>query len=244
MWIRTLQRNLQTQTLDPSHEFHKSPYRLQKITIQSIDRFGGGRLGFVKLQAEVQNREGESLPGAVFLRGPSVGMLVVLQPDDLPAGSQQENYVLLTVQARVASGGLQFVELPAGMVDGGGFAGAAAKEIKEELGLEIPEDQLTNLTELAMPPAESDAMKESLPRAIFPSAGGCDEFIPIFLHEKRVPRSQLKEWTGRLTGLRDEGEKITLKLVKLEDLWKEGARDAKALCAWALYEGLKKDGKL
>jgi hypothetical protein len=41
----------------------------------------------------------------------------------------------------------------------------------------------------------------------------------------------LDEWTGKLTGLRDEGEKITLKLVRLEDLWWEGARDAKALRA-------------
>ncbi|KAG4426903.1 hypothetical protein IFR05_017614, partial [Cadophora sp. M221] len=74
--------------------------------------------------------------------------------------------------------------------------------------------------------------------------GGCDEYIPIFLHEKRIPREQLKEWTGKLTGLRSEGEKITLKLVKLEDLWLEGARDAKALAAYALYEGLKRSGKL
>jgi len=44
--------------------------------------------------------------------------------------------------------------------------------------------------------------------------------------------------------LRDEGEKITLKLVKLEDLWREGARDAKALGAWALYDGLRRSGKL
>lgn len=40
-----------------------------------------------------------------------------------------------------------------------------------------------------------------------------------------------------------EGQ-ITLKLVKLEDLWREGARDAKALGAWALWEGLKRSGKL
>jgi ADP-sugar diphosphatase len=47
-----------------------------------------------------------------------------------------------------------------------------------------------------------------------------------------------------LTGLRNEGEKITLKVVKLGDLWKEGARDAKTLSAWALYHGLKKEGKI
>ena len=194
----------------------------------------------MKLTADISNSKGESLPGAVFLRGASVGMLVILQPDDIPKGSQDEKHVLLTVQPRVAAGTLQFVELPAGMVDNGTFTGSAANEIKEELGLDIPEDELVDLTELAIP----DDTVEELPRAIFPSAGGCDEYIPLFLHEKRVPREQLKEWTGKLTGLRDEGEKITLKLVKLEDLWWEAGRDAKALSAWALYRGLKTSGKI
>lgn len=170
-------------------------------------------------------------------------MLVILQPDDLPAGSGEEKHVILTVQPRIPAGALSFVELPAGMVDDGTFKGAAASEIKEELGLDIPEDELVNLTELAIP-AKQERMGESVPRAVFPSAGGCDEYIPIFLHEKQVPREQLKEWTGKLTGLRDEGEKITLKLVRLEDLWWEGARDAKALAACALWEGLKRSGTL
>jgi len=85
------------------------------------------------LIAEVRNDEGESLPASVFLRGASVGMMVLLQPDDLPEGSQEEKHVLLTVQPRIAAGSLQFVELPAGMVDDGTFSGSAAKEIKEEL---------------------------------------------------------------------------------------------------------------
>lgn len=194
----------------------------------------------MKIQATITNSEGESLPGGIFLRGASVGMLVILQPDDLAGESQEEKHVLLTVQPRVAAGGLQFVELPAGMVDDGTFKGSAAKEIEEELGLKIQEDELVNLSQLAIPEKEG----ESCPRAMFPSAGGCDEFIPIFLHEKMIPREQLKEWSGKLTGLREEGEKITLKLVKLEDLWLEGARDAKALAAWALYDGLKRSGKL
>lgn len=198
----------------------------------------------MKLSATITNSENESLPGAIFLRGPSVGMLVVLQPDDLPQDSQAENHVLLTVQPRIATGSLKLVELPAGMVDNGTFAGSAAKEIKEELGLDIPEDELINLSELALSRSSGETGGETMPKAMFPSAGGCDEYISLFLHEKRVPRDTLKEWSGRLTGLRDEGEKITLKLVRAEDLWREGARDAKALGAWALWEGLKRDGKL
>jgi len=90
-------------------------------------------------------------------------MLVVLQPDDLPAESQEEKHVLLTVQPRIAAGGLGFVELPAGMVDKGTFGGTAAREIKEELGLDIPEDELTNLTELAI----AERMEKGFPGRCF-----------------------------------------------------------------------------
>lgn len=75
VWIRTLQQSLARQE-HPSHEFHSDPYVLRKIDIQAVDRFGGGRLGFIKLKAEVSNGQGETLPGSVFLRGGSVGMLV------------------------------------------------------------------------------------------------------------------------------------------------------------------------
>lgn len=75
IWLTTLQHSLSRQQ-HPSHEFSKDPYILRKIDIQSVDRFGGGRLGFLKFKAEVSNENGETLPGSVFLRGGSVGMLV------------------------------------------------------------------------------------------------------------------------------------------------------------------------
>jgi ADP-sugar diphosphatase len=172
-------------------------------------------------------------------------MLVILQPSDLHANSPEEKYVLLTIQPRVPAGSLAFLEIPAGMVDDSGtFAGAAAKEIQEELGLTISEGELVNLSELASLTKEEEAHGEKLPRAMFPSPGGSDESISIFLHERRVPRDTLSEWTGKLTGLREDGEKITLKLVKLQDMWRECARDGKTLAAWALYLGLKGEGKI
>lgn len=75
IWLSTLQRSLARQK-NPSHEFHKNPYVLRGIEIQAVDFFRGGRLGFVKLRADVSNQDGESLPGSVFLRGGSVGILV------------------------------------------------------------------------------------------------------------------------------------------------------------------------
>ena len=128
--------------------------------------------------------------------------------------------------------------------DSGTFAGAAAKEIAEETGLEVPASELVNLTEMAVPDVADGEHEEKLQRAVYLSPGGSDEFLPLFLWQKRVPRERLKEWEGKLTGLRDHGEKITLKIVRLENLWKAGARDAKTLAAWAMYEGLKRENKL
>jgi 8-oxo-dGTP pyrophosphatase MutT (NUDIX family) len=168
---------------------------------------------------------------------------VVLQPDDVPEDRDEEQYTLLTIQPRIAAGSLAFAEIPAGMLDGGTFSGGAAKELKEETGLEVREDELIDLTALASAEPQGTT-GESLQNAVYPSPGGCDEYIPIFLCRKRVARKQLEDLQGKLTGLRGEGEKITLKLIKLQDLWREGCRDGKTLAAWALYSGLKAEGKI
>ncbi|KAI2462924.1 hypothetical protein F4781DRAFT_161258 [Annulohypoxylon bovei var. microspora] len=262
-WFKTLTHSLSLQHSNPSHPFHIDPYHLRSIKIQSFDLFGRAphqRLGFIKLVADVSNGAGSALPGSVFLRGPSVAMLVILVPGDEDSLSEielegqrerepdvdEERYVVLTVQPRVAAGSLEFVELPAGMVDeGGSFAGTAAREIQEELGLEIPVGELRCLSDMAAAAAAKGTGEgEDLPVAMYPSAGGCDEHIPIYLHERRVPRETLREWTGKLTGLREHGEMITLKLVAMKDLWREGGRDAKCLSALALWEGLRREGLL
>ena len=65
-WISTLQHSLATQQ-NRSHTFHSAPYKLRNIEIQSVDFFGGKRIGFIKLKAEVSNDKGEKLPGSVFV---------------------------------------------------------------------------------------------------------------------------------------------------------------------------------
>ncbi|KAL0937510.1 NUDIX domain-containing protein [Colletotrichum truncatum] len=244
-WIKGLNGSLALQGKNPRHPFHTDPYALRGVTVQAFDLFGGGRVGFLKVVAEVTNGSGDKLPASVFLRGPSVAMLVMLIPDDVPSDSD-ERYVVLTVQPRIPAGSLSFVELPAGMVDdNGSFAGAAAKEMEEECGLKIHESELTNLSELAgAGKAAEEEGDEGLAEAMYPSAGGCDEFVTIYSHERRIPREQLKDWSGKLTGLRDHGERITLKIVHMKDLWREGARDAKCLGAVALWEGLRREGKI
>ena len=240
-WFSGLTMSLQQQA-QPSHPFHDIPYALRAITVQSYDLFGGGRLGFVKLKADVSNDDGEKLPGSVFLRGGSVAMLLIVQPD-----SSDEEYVILAIQPRIAAGSLGFVELPAGMLDDSGtFSGAAAKEIQEETGLEIGEEDLVDMTELVFKERsrEQSDGEAHLQKGIYPSPGACDEFIPIFLATKRMSAEAIKSLKGKLTGLREHGEKITLRICRMSELWKVGARDGKTLAAVALYEGLKREGRV
>lgn len=61
---------------------------------------------------------------------------------------------------------------------------------------------------------------------------------------KELDRQTIEDLRNKLTGERMQGEMITVRVVDYENLWIEGARDAKTLAAWALYEGLSKAGIL
>jgi ADP-sugar diphosphatase len=131
------------------------------------------------------------------------------------------------------------------MLDGSSFKGTAANEIAEEAQLTVKESDLINMSELAREDGPSSSgMQESVETAMYPSVGACDEFIPLFLCQKRLTRRHMEWLKGKATGLRDEGENITLRLVPLSQAWKHGGRDAKTLAALALYNGLKGEGRL
>ena len=249
LWRSTLVNSLSLQHSLPSHPFHAKPYTLRRVDIQSLDVFTNSKIGFLKFVASVTNDSGESLSGSVFMRGGSVAMLIILTPSTNPTTtvtSESEEYAILTIQPRIAAGSLSFVEIPAGMVDDGGtFAGTAAREIKEETGLEIHQDELLDLTALAADNDHPDQdSSEILQSATYPSPGGSDEHIPIFLARKTLPLQEIEALKGKLTGLRDEGEKITLKIVPLHRVWREAARDGKTLAALTLYRELKLEGKI
>lgn len=242
-WLNALTGTLDGQSA-PKHPFHENPYRLRSISIQSIDRFGGGRLGFLKFKADVRTDDDQKLPASVFMRGGSVAMLLILKPDD--AKSDDEEVVILANQPRIPAGTFSFIEIPAGMLDDSGtFSGAAAKEIEEETGLTIEEKDLIDMTRLTLQSeGRIEGHDQVLQDAIYPSPGGSDEFIPLFLSRKTMPRSEIEKMQGKLTGLRDHGEKISLMIVKLKDVWKVAGRDAKTLSALCMYDGLRRDGRL
>lgn len=81
-WLPRLLHNLGLQA-NPAHTFHNDPYILREITVQVADWFipkdkdgRFGMLGFLKLQMKVETKSGQWIPGAIFMRGGSVGMLV------------------------------------------------------------------------------------------------------------------------------------------------------------------------
>jgi len=92
-WFSRLLQNFKLQDQE-DHTFHKHPYRLHEIDVQAVDWFWRGRpnqedrLGFMKIQARIETESylhsGEEkeradwIPGAVFLRGGSVAILVCL----------------------------------------------------------------------------------------------------------------------------------------------------------------------
>jgi len=164
-------------------------------------------VGFVKLKADVTIND-KHVPGICFLRGMGVGVLVSLLCKD--TGNE---YCVLVQQPRIPVGEVAMLELPAGMLDDSGtFTGVAASELSEECGLTVQESNFTDLTELAY--------KDTGFRGICPSPGGCDEYIRLLYCQFELTQEEISNMQGRLGGLRDHGEIITLRIVKMEDVWK------------------------
>ncbi len=199
---------------------------VKAITIQAVDMFGP-RVGFIKFVADVVDDAGSFIPGAVFMRGGAVAILMILE-------CEGREYVLLTSQARLPIGNFEYEETPAGMLDGSGhFAGVAAKEIQEETGLTIETKDLIDLTAMYTPNA----------LGAYPSVGGSDEFIRLFLYRQSVTRETLNDLQGRLGGLREEGEKISLLVLPFTSAFAR-VTDMKFLSCAALYMVAQQERRL
>ncbi|KAJ1998091.1 hypothetical protein GGI06_006330, partial [Coemansia sp. S85] len=90
----------------------------------------------------------------------------------------------------------------------------AVKEVMEETGIAIEEGDLVELG------------------AAYPSPGACDEMVTLYACEKAVTSDELERVRGRLGGCRSEGELITVRLVRISDLWQ--TTDMKTLAALCL----------
>jgi ADP-sugar diphosphatase len=189
-WISKIQGNF-----DPS-KFTVS----SNVVVHAIKPFGPAataRGGFVFAEANIKElSSGKVIPGAAFLRGAAVAILVILKVQETG-----EDMCLLTVQPRVPIGDPVYEEIPAGMIDGAAnFAGVAAKEMEEETGIIIRQNQLKKLG------------------VMIPSAGGCDETITLYLFKDTITSEKAEELQGKATGALDEGEVITLNLQSLSTI--------------------------
>ena len=216
-----LQRCIDSQLFKDWASSMDAELKVEAIRVQSVDYFGS-RVGFLKIET-VTTFHGQRIPGICFLRGGAVSILVILQCED-------EEWVVCTRQPRVPVGRADLLELPAGMLDGSGaFAGVAAKEMKEETGIDLKSTDLIDLTGL------------TFGDGVYPSPGGCDEFLRFMLHRRTVTRSELNAMRGKATGNLAEGEVIVLDLVEYKNMWRF-CNDAKALSSMFLYERLRAAG--
>ncbi|KAH0858596.1 hypothetical protein HID58_086857 [Brassica napus] len=200
---------------------------LKQVIIQGVDMFGE-RIGFLKFKADILDKgSGHKVPGIVFARGPAVAVLILLESDD------GETYAVLTEQVRVPTGKI-VLELPAGMLDDdeGDFVGTAVREVEEEIGIKLRKEEMVDLTAFLDP---------STGHRIFPSPGGCDEEISVFLYRRQVEQETIRQLQGKETGLREHGEFIKVRLVPYRELWRKTA-DAKVLMSIGLYEMAQRVG--
>ena len=174
------------------------------------------------LNAETKQINDAHIPSIVFMRGGSVAILIKLSA---PSGMA---FSILVTQPRVPIGKFAIAELPAGMVDSSNnFAGAAAKEIEEETGLIINSSSLQDLT------------NEYEYDRVYPSCGGCDEFMKFYYYEASMSDEAIMKMKGKCTGAYDEGENIKVMLVPFDRL-AEKSPDMKTLTALYLYEQRQK----
>ncbi len=200
-------------------EIDRERFNVRSVHIQAVNMFGP-RVGFMMFKADVVDAEDKFVPGVVFMRGGCVAILPVL----LCNGKQ---YTVMTVQPRLPTGKFDFVEIPAGMLDGNGdFIGVAAKEIGEELNMKVSRSELIDMSEMA-----------GHMRGHFPTPGGSDETIRVYCFVRQVSEDELAELNGRLTGNLEEGEQITLKIMPLKDLWR--IPDGKTIVAYTLFRELE-----
>ncbi|KAL9679397.1 hypothetical protein QQ045_017256 [Rhodiola kirilowii] len=201
---------------------------LERVLIQDVDMFAK-RIGFLKFKADVCDKEsGQQVPGIVFARGAAVAVLVILESGD-------ETFAVLTEQARVPVGKV-ILELPAGMLDDDkdNLLGTAVREVEEETGIHLSRAKMVDLTAFLEP---------STGCRVFPSPGGCDEEMSLFLYRGIVDGRVISELQGREMGLREHGELINVHVVPYNKLWRVTS-DAKVLMAVALYEMAIKEGLL
>ncbi|MBN1757035.1 MAG: NUDIX hydrolase [Chitinispirillaceae bacterium] len=161
-------------------------------TLQKINKRSGAPL-FSLLDVSVTSPDGKPLPNIVFIRGHAVVVVPLLINN-----TTGEERFLMVRQHRVGNGTLT-LEFPAGMLDHESDMpiAVARKELFEETGLNIEENQLTPLW----------------PTPLYSSAGASDEAIYYFGCKIRVEENEFNAFENRYRENSGEHEFITAVLL-------------------------------
>jgi ADP-sugar diphosphatase len=173
--------------ISPLHLFHKKD----------------GSLLFALLKAEVVSAEDTRLPDIVFIRGDACLIVPLIRNRD----TGEERFLMIR-QRRIGSG-MMSLEFPAGMLDEetGNPRGVAARELAEETGIDVPENELFPLCG----------------RKLFSSVGASDEGIFYFGCIRELDDTAYRALTGRQGGNPDEQEHIQVTLMTREEAINEAS---------------------
>ena len=200
-------------SIDPS-------FTLNSIIIESVDTLcHNNEIFMIKLKADLILPSGVPFIPTVILRHSAVAALCVLTCED-------KKYIVLVNQPRVPVGKTVY-ELPAGMIDD-------RKNPSEVILRELEEEaQLATLLGIT-----ADMIKPLGKGAYNSSPGFTNENVYLFYLDAEITKDQFQLLQDRNTGLVDEGESITVKIIPYDDLTKY-CNDVKTLSALYLYEHLK-----
>ena len=177
----------------PKFRFWKSQAESNGLKINAINDFyirrrHNGEVLFAMLEIDADTPEGDKIPPALFLKGHAVSMLVCLIDTET-----KQKFVVLVKQRRIADGS-QTYEHPAGMVDASDDpSDVAARELGEEIGLDVTAAELTKLN----------------PKVWYPSTGTSDEGMHFFYIEKEMSREEIMTFHLKNMGSEAEFERIT-----------------------------------
>ena len=188
---------------------------LGPVTVRDTVRKPSGDLLFALLSAEVTAPEGYPLPHVIFIRGDAC----IIVPEVVNSDTGERRFVTV-VQRRIAWGG-DSIEFPAGMLDRDVTmpAAVALKELAEETGLVIDESMLLPLCD----------------RPLFSSPGASDEAIWYYGCRISIADSEWRDLEGRLTGQKDEGEHIEVRLLRKKEILRE-TRSLQVMLGVRLFE--------
>jgi 8-oxo-dGTP pyrophosphatase MutT (NUDIX family) len=165
--------------------------KVESVEVLSSQRKKNGELLFAYLKIDGTDSENNKLLPYIFIRGDAVVIVPIIHIEN-------EIYFLCVEQIRLSDGS-RHLEFPAGMLDENvdNPAMVAVKELAEETGLKINENQLIPLNN---------------GKPLFTSPGACDEKIYYFKVDIQLTKEEFAELNGKLLKNAEENENITIKI--------------------------------